>query len=132
MLVLGWLFDTDRMSMRLPDEKRSELTRMLSEWPLVPGGGTVTMGQVWELCGFLQHIARGPPVGKYFVWRLNCLLQGPAWVDEQDAQISAAQKLAFAPVSRGTTGWRLHENRKHAKGTVMPKRGGSARCAAQW
>jgi hypothetical protein len=97
MLVLGWLFDTERMTMLLPEEKRIELLRLLSEWPLVPGGGTVTKGQVWELCGFLQHVVRGLPVGRYFLWRLNCLLQGPAWVDELEAQISSAKKAACAP-----------------------------------
>jgi hypothetical protein len=83
MLVLGWSFNTERMTMALPEEKRLELVRRLAEWPLSAAGSSVTRLQVWELCGFLQHIVRGLPVGKYFLWRLNCLLQGPQWVDEQ-------------------------------------------------
>jgi hypothetical protein len=74
----------------------------------------VTKGQVWELCGFLQHVARGLPVGRYFIWRLNCLLQGPAWVDVLDTQIAAAMNT-FSPAPGDDRATLTRKQKKYEK-----------------
>ena len=67
--VLGWILDTQTLTVTMPLRKQQKLHRLLGEWPR--SRLCATARQVAELTGFLLHVSFALRPGKYFV---GCLL----------------------------------------------------------
>ena len=69
--VLGYVIDSECMTVSLSPQKISKLRRVLSEWPV--GRTSATAKQISSLTGFLLHVAFVIRPGKFFVGRmLSC------------------------------------------------------------
>ena len=66
--VLGWVVDTDALTVTLPPHKRLKLRSLLAEWPASRTCASAT--QVSQLAGFLMHISFAVCPGSFFVHRL--------------------------------------------------------------
>lgn len=66
--VLGWILDTDQLTISLPSHKSSKLREILGNWPR--SRAIATCKQISELTGFLFHISVVIRPGKFFVQRL--------------------------------------------------------------
>ena len=66
--VLGWIVDTDELSVTMPPTKMQKLCRLMAEWP--PSRTWAWEKQVSQLTGFLLHVAFVVRPGKFFVNRL--------------------------------------------------------------
>ena len=53
--VLGWIIDTEALTVTLPSRKRLKLRSLLAEWP--PSRASASARQVSKLAGFLMHIS---------------------------------------------------------------------------
>ena len=66
--VLGWILDTQQLTVTMPAHKQQKLARVLSEWPATRTCATTR--QVSQLTGFLIHVCFALRPGKFFVGRL--------------------------------------------------------------
>ena len=66
--VLGWILDTQQLTVTMPPQKQQKLGRVLREWPAPRTSATAR--QVSELTGFLIHVCFALRPGKFFVGRL--------------------------------------------------------------
>ena len=66
--VLGWIIDTEALTVTLPSRKRLKLRSLLAEWP--PSRASASARQVSKLAGFLMHISFAVRPGLFFVQRL--------------------------------------------------------------
>ena len=66
--VLGWILDTQRLTVTMPAHKQQKLDEVLSEWPTTRTSATAR--QVSQLTGFLIHVCFALRPGKLFVGRL--------------------------------------------------------------
>ena len=61
--VLGWILDTDKLTIFLPPRKSSELRQVLVDWPHFRH--SVTCKQIAELTNFLLHASVAVHPGKF-------------------------------------------------------------------
>ena len=66
--VLGWIIDTEALTVTLPSRNRLKLRSLLAEWP--PSHPSASARQVFKLGGFLMHISFAVRPGLFFVQRL--------------------------------------------------------------
>lgn len=66
--VLGWVLDTEQLTISMTDRKQHRLSRLLHAWP--ESRAIATARQVSELTGFLMHVSFALRPGKFFVGRL--------------------------------------------------------------
>ena len=68
--VLGWIIDTEALTVTLPSRKRLKLRSLLAEWP--PSRASASARQVSKLAVFLMHISFAVRPGVFFF--VQCLL----------------------------------------------------------
>ena len=73
--VLGWLVDTEALTVTSPSHKCLKLRLLLAEWP--PTRTYASAKQVSQLAGFLMHIYFVVRAGSFFVDRLLALVGMP-------------------------------------------------------
>ena len=66
--VLGWIIDTEALTVTLPSHKRLKLQKLLAEWP--SSRTSASARQVSQLVGFLIHVPFAVRPGRFFVNRL--------------------------------------------------------------
>lgn len=66
--VLGWVLDTQQLTVSMTPHKRLKLDSVLAAWPVSRTGATAR--QVSELTDFLMHVSFALRPGKFFVGRL--------------------------------------------------------------
>lgn len=66
--VLGWIIDSDRLTLSLPPSKSVKLQRLLEMWP--PDRTTATRKQTSKLTFVLPHVSIVVRSGIFFVQRL--------------------------------------------------------------
>ena len=66
--VLGWIIDTEALTVTLPSRKRLQLRSLLAEWS--PSPASASARQVSKLAGFLMNISFAVRPGLFFVQRL--------------------------------------------------------------
>ena len=65
--MLGWLVDTEALTLTSPPHKRLKLRLLLAEWP--PTRTYASAKHVSQLAGFLMHISFAVRPGSFFVHR---------------------------------------------------------------
>ena len=68
MEVLGWVLDTDKLTISLPSRKSSKLRQVLEDWP--HSRHFATCKNIAELTGFLLHVSVSVRSEKCFVQKL--------------------------------------------------------------
>ena len=66
--VLGWIVNTESLTVTVPTPKRLELRVLLSEWP--PSRASASAKQVSQLVGFLMRVSFAFRPGSFFVQRM--------------------------------------------------------------
>lgn len=66
--VLGWVLDTQQLTITMTTHKQEKLARLLHVWPT--SRKVATARQVSQLTGFLMHVSFALRPGKFFVGRL--------------------------------------------------------------
>ena len=66
--VLGWIINTEALTVTLSSHKRLKLRSLLAEWPR--SRASASARQVSKLAGFLRHISLAVRPGLFFVQRL--------------------------------------------------------------
>ena len=62
--VLGWVLDTDKLTISLPSRKSYKFRQVLADWPHCQDSATCK--QIAELTGFLLHVSVAVRPGKCF------------------------------------------------------------------
>ena len=79
MLFLGIIFDSQRMELKLSDERLKDLTTMLNDWL---GRTHASRTQLQSLCGVLNFAAKVVRAGRSFLRRIIRQLQAiPSWAN---------------------------------------------------
>ena len=89
--VLGWIIDTETLTVTLPCHKRLKLRSLLAEWP--PSRASASARQVSQLAGFLMHVSFAVRPGSFFVQRLLASAGMP--------RIAAGEDFAFRVANPG-------------------------------
>ena len=77
--MLGWIIDTDALTVTLPSHKRLKLRHILAGWP--SSRASASGKQVSQLVGFLIHVPFAVRPGRFFVHlRLVCRASPPELV----------------------------------------------------
>ena len=66
--VLGWILDTQQLTVTMPTQNQQKLARVLGNWPVTRTSATAR--QVSEVTGFLMHVCFALRPGKFVVGRL--------------------------------------------------------------
>ena len=66
--VLGWIIDTEALTVTLPSHKRLKLQNLLAEW--LSSRTSASARQVSQLVGFHIHVSFAVRPGQFFVNRL--------------------------------------------------------------
>lgn len=73
--VLGWVLDTQRLTVTMPAQKQQKLARILKEWQVTRTHATTR--QVSELTGFPIHVCFALRPGEFSVGRLLSAVEMP-------------------------------------------------------
>ena len=100
--VLGWIIDTEALTVTLPSHKRLKLHTILAEWP--PSRASASAKQVSQLVGFLMHVSFAVRPGGFFVNRLLASVGMPriaAGADFAGRMANPGRRLALGPEFHG-------------------------------
>ena len=89
--VLGWIIDTEALTVTLPSHKSLKLQNLLPEWP--SSRTTASAKQVSQLLGFLIHVSLAVRPGRFFGNRLLASVGMP--------RISAGSDFGFRTANLG-------------------------------
>ena len=89
--VLGWIIDTEALTVMLPSHKRLKLQNLLAEWP--SSRASASARQVSQLVGFLIHVSFAVRPRRFFVNRLLASVGMP--------RISAGADFGFRTANPG-------------------------------
>lgn len=70
LIILGWLIDTQNMTLGITQQRRERLRAELDQWPV--SRTSAHWGALYHLAGTLQWLTLGVPAARYFcarVWR---------------------------------------------------------------
>ena len=70
--VLGWIIDTETLTVTLPPHKRGKLCELISGWPA--SRASAPAKQVWMLVGFLMHVYFAVRPESFLVQRMSALV----------------------------------------------------------
>ena len=100
--VLGWIVDTESLTVTLPSPKRLKLRVLLSEWP--PSRVSASAKQVSQLVGFLMHVSFAFRPGSFFVQRMLASVGMPritAGADYACRMVNPGLRVALGPEFHG-------------------------------
>ena len=121
--VLGWVMDTEALTVTLPPHKRINLHELLAEWP--SSRMSASAKQVSQLAGFLMHISFAVRPGSFFVHRLLAPAGMPsiaAGLDFSDRMANPGRRVALGPEFHGDRGvwpWFVDEVLNEIGGTLL-------------
>ena len=94
--VLGWILDTEKLTVSMTPRKLEKLQRMLGEWPV--SRQTATVRQVSELTGFLLHVSFALRPGKFFVGQLLAAMGMPQSAAFPSGLDNPKRKVTLGPL----------------------------------
>ena len=121
--VLGWLVDTEALTVTAPPHKRLKLRLLLAEWPSTRTYASAK--QVSQLAGFLMHISFAVRHGSLFVHRLLASVRMPriaAGDHFAGRMANSGRRVALGPeFHAGLEFWRWFVDKGvDARGGVLP------------
>ena len=100
--ILGFVVDTQKMSISVPARKIDEIQTLLKEWPSTRQEAKAK--QVWSLTGKLRHIATVLRPGRYMVWRLE-FCTGVANLDHVQSVVQKETTVRLNEEFHADLGW---------------------------
>ena len=100
--VLGWIVDTEALTVTLPSHKRLKLRSLLAAWPA--SRASASAKQVSQLAGFLMHVSFAVRPGSFFVHRLLASVGMPriaAGADFAGRMANPGRRVALGPEFHG-------------------------------
>ena len=94
--VLGWILDTEKLTVSMTPRKLEKLQRMLGEWPV--SRQTATVRQVSELTGFLLHVSFALRPGKFFVGQLLAAVGMPQSAAFPSGLDNPSRRVSLGPL----------------------------------
>ena len=96
--MLGWLVDTEALTVTSPPHKRLKLRMLVAEWP--PTRTYASANQVSQLAAFLMHISFAVRPGSFFVHYLFASVGMPriaAGYDSAGRMADRGRRVALGP-----------------------------------
>ena len=100
--VLGWIVNTESLTVTVPTPKRLKLRVLLSEWP--PSRASASAKQVSQLVGFLMRVSFAFRPGSFFVQRTLAPVGMPriaAGADYACRMVNPGRSVALGPEFHG-------------------------------
>ena len=112
--VLGWIIDTEALTVTLPSHESLKLQNLLAEWPSSRTSDSAR--QVSQLLGFLIHASFAVRPGRLFVNRLLASVGMPrlsAGADFGFRTANPGRRLVLGPKFQGDSGAEEYPREKH-------------------